>query len=108
MMVPNVEPYDPNDPVCQNQDDFNMAFRKAVKYNNKKAMKDNRPWIIVYAVLWLVFLIWGVLLAMQLPPGPERTEHLLFALVFGPAYVLAYYLGVMGGGKSRMGYGHRR
>ena len=104
----NREYYDPNKPVCENQDDFNRAFRKAIKYNNKENMKKARPWIYVYLVLWLIFMVWGILLAMKIAPGPERVEHLLFALVFGPAYVLAYYLGALpndtyGSGSESLG-----
>lgn len=102
-----MENYDPNKPVCDNQDDFNMAFRKAVKYTNKKNMKEAQPWLIVYAVLWLIFLFWGVMLAMKIPSGPERVEHIVFAIVFGPAYVLAYYLSAMGKGGT-MGFRRRR
>jgi len=90
--------YDPNKPVCDNQSDFNQALRKAIKYNNKEDMKKARPWLYVYLVLYMIFVVWALLLAMKVPPGPERVEHLVFALVFGPAYVLAYYLGALGGG----------
>lgn len=91
------EYYDPNKPVCDNQSDFNHAFRKALKHNNKENLKKARPWMYVYMVLWLIFLVWALMLAIQVPAGPERVEHLVFALVFGPAYVLAYYLGSLGG-----------
>lgn len=101
-----MENYDPNKPVCDNQSDFNEAFRKAIKENNKKNMKENRPWMIVYMVIWLIFLIWGVMLAMQVPQGPDRVSHLVFAIVFPPVYVLSYYLSGMNG-RAKMGY-HRR
>lgn len=82
--------------VCNNQDAFNQAFRSALKYNNKENMKKARPWMYVYLVLWLLFFVWGVMLAIQVPSGPERVEHLVFAIVFGPVYVLAYYIGALG------------
>jgi len=100
------EGYDPNSNVCTNQDDFNEAFRKALKYNDKENMKKAKPWVYVYVVLWVIFFIWAIMLAMQVPPGPERIEHLIFAIVFSPAYVLAYYLGIInkpGSGGAIMG-----
>lgn len=94
------ENYDPNQPVCGNQADFNIAFRKAVKNDIEQKMDKAGAWLYVSAVVLLIFLVWAILLAMQVPPGPERVEHLVFAIVFSPIYVLAYYLGVMGDGKS--------
>lgn len=91
------ENYDPNQPVCNNQDDFNEAVNKAIKYNNNENMKKAKPWIYVYLVVWLIFLIWAIVLAMQIAPGHDRVVHLVFAIVFSPAYVLGYYLGAMSG-----------
>lgn len=85
--------------VCDNQADFNKAFREAVKND----MKKNKPWIYVSTVLLLIFLIWAVLLAMQVPKGSERVEHLLFAMLFSPVYVLAYYLGILGKNSAQFG-----
>jgi hypothetical protein len=105
------ERYDPNSPVCQNQDDFNVAFKNAIKYNSDQNMKKAKPWLIVYAVLWAVFLVWGIVLAMQITSPVERVEHLLFAIIFSPAYVLAYYLGALskpGSSGIPMGMRHSR
>jgi hypothetical protein len=82
--------------VCNTQDDFNVAFNKAIKQNNKDAMKKAGPWVYVYIVLYLVFFVWALLLAMQNPAGPSRIVHLVFAMVFSPIYVISYYLGAMG------------
>lgn len=82
--------------VCKNQDDFNVAFRKALKQNNKDAEKKAKPWMYVYAIVWLIFFVWALLLAMQVAPGPARIVHLVFAMIFSPVYVLAYYLGALG------------
>jgi hypothetical protein len=98
------ENYDPSKPVCGNQDDFNMAVRAAVKYTAKENAKKSRPWAVVCAVIWLIFFLWALMLAMQLPAGPERVEHILFALLFSPAYVLAHYLGSMSKGGASMGF----
>ena len=91
----SVENYDPSQPVCDNQDDFNHAFRKALEYNNKENYKKNKPWMYVSLVLWIIFFIWAIMLAMKMPQGPERVVHLVFAMVFSPLYVISYYLGAM-------------
>lgn len=88
--------------VCNTQDDFNVAFDKALKKNNKDAMKKAQPWIYVYMTLWMIFLVWAILLAMQIHPGPNRIVHLVFAMAFSPVYVIAYYLGVLGENKKAM------
>lgn len=89
------ENYDPNKPVCDNQGDYNQAFRNALTYNNKQNVKQAGPWLYVYLVLYIIFFVWGVLLAMRIPSGPERTLHVVLAIVFAPAYVLGYYLGML-------------
>jgi hypothetical protein len=103
MNVEVEENYDPNSNVCVNQSDFNVAFRKAIKHNNKENMKKAKPWVYVYLVLWLIFFIWAIMLAMQVPAGPQRTMHIVFAVVAAPAYVLAHYLGALGGSKQSLG-----
>ena len=92
------EKYDPNGNVCDNQGDFNTAFRQAIEHNNKENVKKAKPWIYVYAVLWSIFLIWSIFLAMQVSSGNERISHLILAIVFSPVYVLAYYIGAIGKG----------
>lgn len=84
-----------NHNVCLNQDDFNVALRKAIKYNNKENIKKAKPWIYVALALWLIFSLWAIVLAMQAPVGPQRVTHITFAVVFGPAYVLSHYLSSM-------------
>jgi bacteriorhodopsin len=97
----NIESYTGKN-VCDNQDDFNVAFDKALKQNNKDAMKKARPWVYVYVTLFMIFFIWALVLAMQTSPGPHRIVHLVIAMVFSPIYVLAYYLGALGEGKGVM------
>jgi bacteriorhodopsin len=89
-----LENYNGNN-VCDNQDDFNIAFQKAVKQDAKDRMKNNKPWIFAYTSLWLVFFVWALLLAMRVQPGPSKVVHLVFALVFSPIYVISYYFGML-------------
>lgn len=96
-----VENYDPNGPVCNNQADFNMAFRKALVANNKQDVKNMGGWLYVYVTLWFIFLFWAIVIAMRVSAGRERTLHLVFAIVASPAYVLAHYVGLLG--KNKMG-----
>jgi hypothetical protein len=84
------ENYDPNAPVCQNQADFNQALRKAVQYNQDQDVKSVS---YVYIILWSVFFIWAVLLALKVKPHSERVLHLVLAMLFSPVYVLSHYLG---------------
>jgi hypothetical protein len=80
--------------VCDSQADFNTAFRKAVKNMEKEDMKKNKTWIYIYMVLWFMFFIWAVLLAMKVESGPMKVMHLTFAMLFSPVYVVSYYLGL--------------
>ena len=86
--------------VCQNQDEFNNAFYNAVKYardKDEKKVSKSGTYIaltVVYVVLYLSFLIWAIVLAMKQDPS-VRTVHLVLAIVFAPAYVIAYYLNMM-------------
>ena len=81
--------------VCDTQDDFNISIRKAIKQNNRDVMDKGRPWIYVYIVIWFIFLVWALIIAMQVQSANDRIVHLVFAMVFGPAYVLAHYIGIM-------------
>ena len=90
------ENFDPNDPVCQNQNDFNQAFRSALKYNNKQNNKNSQPWVWVYLAMYVIFFVWAIILALTYTvPGPGRTLHVTLAMVFSPFYVLAYYFGML-------------
>jgi hypothetical protein len=103
----NKEYYDPSKPVCGNQSDFNMAFNKALKQNNKEAMKKAKAWVVVSLTVWLIFFIWALMLAMQLPQGSDKTVHLVFAMAFSPVYVLAHYAGLLSD-KDSVSMGMRR
>ena len=88
------EGYDPMGNVCANQDDFDQAVHAAIKYSRKKKMQDCKPWGYVIVVLWFICLVWALLLAMQVPAGHERVEHIVFGLIFSPVYIIAHYLGM--------------
>jgi bacteriorhodopsin len=81
--------------VCSNQDEYNKAYRNALKYNDKENMKQSSPWIYIYVALYLIFFVWGIILAMQVPAGPGRTLNIAFAMFLGPIYVLSYYFGML-------------
>ena len=98
------ENYDPKQPVCNNQDDFNQAFQQALKETAKDDLKKNRTYLIVYMVLWVIFFLWALFLAMQVPPGDGRTIHLVFAMLASPVYVLSHYLSMFQT-KGSMGCG---
>jgi len=103
--APMASPTGADENVCANQQVFNQALYDAVKYNQKEELKKERPWMYVYVILWMVFFVWAIVLAMRAPAGHERIEHLVFAMVFSPVYVLAYYLGLMGNMSDKVGFG---
>ena len=78
--------------VCSNQDTFNQSFRQAVK-NYVKKEEPRAVAVIIVSVIYLVVMIWAVILALKISSGDERTKHVLFALLFSPLYIIAYFLG---------------
>jgi hypothetical protein len=86
--------------VCNSQDDFNVAMNKAIKNKTKQDIKQAGGWLYVYVLVHMIFLIWALILAMQINKGPERIIHLVFAIVFSPAYVIAHYLCFFKGGDK--------
>lgn len=75
--------------ICDSQDSFNVALRSGLKYNSDENLNEAKPWLYVYVVLWVIFLLWAMMLAMQVPAGSERVLHVVFAIVFSPIYVIA-------------------
>ena len=98
---PRRENYDPAKPVCDNQADFNQAVKEAVKYSQDQYRENHKGAIAAYIVIWLIFLIWAVFLALK-RDAASRVSHLMFAMVFSPFYVMAYYLAGTGGSNMRM------
>lgn len=78
--------------VCDTQDDFNTAFRKAVKYVNKK----ERPklWVQLVALgIMLILIVWALILAARVTSGSgDQKVHFVLALAFAPFYIISYYL----------------
>jgi hypothetical protein len=76
--------------VCDTQDDFNHAFRDAIKYVEKK----NKPrlWVqIVAVVIIALFILWALMLACKVG-ADQKLLHYLLAMVFSPFYIISYYL----------------
>jgi hypothetical protein len=78
--------------LCEDQDTFNNAFYKALKHSRKKDDKKIAGILAVYLVIHTIFLIWGIVLAFKSQPPQNRVVHITLAIVFAPAYVLAYYM----------------
>jgi len=77
--------------VCDTQDDFNHAFRDAVKYVNKK--EQPKLWAQIIAVaIGLVIIVWALILASKVNGSADQTVHFVMALVFAPFYIISYYL----------------
>ena len=77
--------------LCNNQENFNHAFYKALKHSTKKNDKKMMSAAAMYMIVHLIFLVVGVMLALQ-RPEEEQIAHITLAIVFSPAYVFAYYL----------------
>jgi hypothetical protein len=81
------------DPVC-----FGKALKSGLKYVRDEERKEYRkkmgPWLMVSAVVYMIIIVWAILLAAK-APAANRAVHMTFAILFAPAYVLAFYLGDM-------------
>ena len=82
----------PDTNICDSQGAFNNAFYRALKYTRKKDDKKITGVLAVYLFIHTIFLIWGIVLAFKSQPPQNRVVHVTLAIVFAPAYVLAYYL----------------
>ena len=78
--------------VCSSQTTFDHAFYKALKHSRKKDNRRLSGPLSVYLVIHVIFLFWGIMLAVKSQPPKNRVVHITLAIVFAPAYVLAYYL----------------
>jgi hypothetical protein len=47
---------------------------------------------MIVALIYLVFSLWALFLALRVSDQTHRVLHVLLALVFGPVYVMSYYL----------------
>jgi hypothetical protein len=81
--------------VCDTQDTFNYAFYKALSESRKKDKNRISATLCTYMVLHFIFLVWGIMLAFRSQPKNNRVVHITLATVFGPAYVLSYYLDML-------------
>ena len=54
----------------------------------------------VYAVVHLILLFWGVMLALNSQPPENRVVHIILAILFSPLYVLSYYVNSLVNGKT--------
>jgi len=89
------EEYNPDENVCDSQDDFNHAIRSALKYNMSENKKYMEGWGAIYIVLYFVFIFWAVFLALKVSKKNNRTLHIMFAIIFAPGYIIAHYIGKM-------------
>lgn len=83
---------DPSTSVCSNQATFDKSFRQAVKDYVKK--EEPRTVVVMIAsAIYLAIMVWAVMVALKISNSYERTKHVLFALLFPPVYLVAYYVG---------------
>ena len=83
-----------NNSVCDNQQNFNKAYSKAVDHYLNKSTKlttGQRVVMSLLLILQIAFIIWGIILALKMPPA-NRPVNVTLAILTGPIYVIAYYL----------------
>lgn len=96
------ENYSPSQKIGDmTQSDFDVAFRRAVKRMRRTESRMTGA-MVISTIIWLILIIWAVLLAMQVRKE-DRVLHLVLALVFGPLYIIAHYLGCASHGKGMSG-----
>lgn len=89
-----MEKYNPDESVCDNQDDFNTAFQNALKYGVQKKENKDKPYSYVYFVLLVIFIVWAVMIALK-SNSRDKIVQLVFAIVFSPFYVISHYLSLL-------------
>ena len=93
--------------VCEDQNKFNEAVHKAMKYAKKMRQEEEdkeekNGYMYVYVVLYMIFFIWAVMLALKVESA-DRPLHIALAILMSPIYVLSYYLSGLESGRRRSG-----
>lgn len=108
-VAPTPTPVAPVAPMCENQDKFNEAVHKAMKYakdmrqkEEDKEKEEKNGYMYVYVVLYMIFFIWAVMLALKVESA-DRPLHIALAILMSPIYVLSYYLSGLESGRRRSG-----
>ncbi len=94
--------------LCQDQDSYNAAFKKALnKYKKEEEVKSGlrcadgdtgcKVSLVVAFIIMILFYLWALILALKVSDQEHRTLHVLFALATGPLYVLSHYAAKLGG-----------
>ena len=79
--------------ICDNQNNFNVAFSKALKYEREKNMPSPTAFVVTSVVaiaILIVLLIWALGLARK--TKGDKLLHTFFALVASPGYIISYYI----------------
>jgi len=78
-----MEPEKCNSSLCMSEDE-DMPHQR----NRFCRSGDMQMWALIY----LVFTIWALYLAMRIKEKEHRVLHMTLALIAGPVYVFGYYL----------------
>jgi hypothetical protein len=81
--------------LCGDQKTFNKAVRKAINHLDDDDQTQTSTSKLIFTLITLTFYVWALLLALKVEDKQQRVLHSLFALLFGPFYVLAHYVGMM-------------
>ncbi len=72
-------------------------------FDNERCSKNDRMCsqnMVAYAVIHLILLFWGVMLALNSQPPENRVIHIILAMLFAPLYVLSYYVNSLVSGPT--------
>lgn len=77
--------------VCSDQKKFSNALNHASKYIEKEQEPNHLSRIICIS-MYVIFVIWSLVLALKVQKN-NQIKHIALAVIFPPAYIIAYYLG---------------
>ena len=64
-----------------------------------KMSQGKRILVTLMGLLQLLFIIWGVVLALKMPEA-NRPVNVTLAILTGPLYIIAYYISMAGNGSG--------
>ena len=80
--------------LCKDQDTFNESVYKAIKEYDKKMSNKMKDPLTIYLVVHMIFIIWALILSLKHTKSEQRIIHIMSALIFSPAYIIAYYIDI--------------
>lgn len=77
--------------ICKNQQIFDKAVEKAIKYNVKENRLSNWS-LMILSLIIIGIIFWALCLANNI--SHRKTIHYILALLFSPFYIVSYYINI--------------